>query len=69
MWSRDPRTHKMDNWMVKFLLNHALSLPKKYTEHQTLEMGLDTSNEQPKPLSLRTTVTSQAFSTLLFVQE
>lgn len=59
----------MDNWMVKFLLNHALSLPKKYTEQQTLDMGSGSSDEQPKPLSLRTNVTSQAFSTLLFAHE
>lgn len=59
----------MDNWMVKFLLNHALSLPKKYTEQQTLEMDPESSDEQPRPLSLRTTVTSQAFSTLLFAYE
>lgn len=51
MWSISPRTHKIDNWMLKFLLNYALALPPKFSESTALED--------------RTNVTSQAFSAFL----
>lgn len=32
MWSADPNTHRVDRWMVRFLLHHALPVPEKIAE-------------------------------------
>lgn len=37
MWSADPNTHKIDRWMVRFLLNHALPVSDKKSMHENLE--------------------------------
>ena len=29
IWTADPNTHKIDRWMVGFLLQHALPVPEK----------------------------------------
>ncbi|KAF2459632.1 hypothetical protein BDY21DRAFT_338784 [Lineolata rhizophorae] len=36
MWSVDPNTHRVDNWTVKFLLEHALPIEDKNIEVTTL---------------------------------
>lgn len=34
MWSADPNTHRVDRWMLRFLLQHALPVPEKHTAQQ-----------------------------------
>lgn len=34
MWSADANTHKVDRWMVRFLLQHALPVPEKQQQGQ-----------------------------------
>ncbi|GME55823.1 hypothetical protein BKCO1_3000229 [Neofusicoccum parvum] len=35
MWSADPNTHKIDKWMLKFLLQHALPIEDRVDERGT----------------------------------
>lgn len=63
MWSADPHTHKIDQWMIKFLLNHALPLEGKV-------QGSDSENNvaqglEAQMLSQRNTVTTDALSVLM----
>lgn len=35
MWTADPNTHKIDKWMLKFLLQHALPIEDKVDQSGT----------------------------------
>lgn len=63
MWSVDPQTHKIDKWMLKFLLNHSLPLSRKH--QRSMEEGPTLSSVHAEDLSDRAKVTNQALSTLL----
>jgi len=62
MWSIRPDTHKIDQWMVKFLLNHALPLGEKtVTAIDPPDLALFESQQ----LAERNHTTSSVLSTLL----
>jgi hypothetical protein len=51
-WSATPNTHKVDQWMVKFLLQHALALDEK-TESESSPMPLISQFNFPPSDDLR----------------
>ncbi|EPE08468.1 zinc c6 transcription factor [Ophiostoma piceae UAMH 11346] len=40
MWSADPNTHKIDRWMMRFLLNHALPVSDRESLAEDLEAAV-----------------------------
>jgi hypothetical protein len=67
-WSVNPNTHKIDKWMVKFLLAHALALDEKTEKQNHPELLLsitDVPPHQAQRLSERGQFTTTALTDLL----
>jgi len=64
-WSTDEHTHKVDRWMVQFLLQHALPLQVKDTDKMYQDFSRNNNTGQELRSSARGVYTSRALFDLL----
>ncbi|EHY59610.1 hypothetical protein ABEF92_008004 [Exophiala dermatitidis] len=67
-WAVDSHTHKIDQWMVKFLLEHALPLPNKtnlWEQSSPTASEWEALSTEAQQLTKRSRITSDALSGLL----